>query len=128
MQQNTLGEKLIKQSCLAIVKTFFGDKHTDEIKKIPLSNNTMGIRIQDMSDNIKLQMKKIFEKEEIVFVLQLDESTDVSGSSKLLVYIRFIFEENIIEKFLFCQNLALRTSIEDICDVLFCFIDDYNLK
>ncbi|KAG0436530.1 SCAN domain-containing protein 3 [Dictyocoela muelleri] len=61
-QTHKLGENTIKQSCLAIVKTFFGDKHMDEIEKIHLSINTIGRRLQDMSDNIKFQMKRYLKK------------------------------------------------------------------
>ena len=40
-----------------------------------------------------------------MFSLQLDESVDITGKSQLLVFGRFIYENEIIEQFLFCQPL-----------------------
>ncbi|XP_022160768.1 protein FAM200A-like, partial [Myzus persicae] len=41
--------------------------------------------------------------------MQLDESTDISNFSQLLIYVRYIYKEDILEDFLFCQTLNGRT-------------------
>ena len=50
---HTEAESLILPACCAIVKTMFGSEYEKEIKKIPLSNNTICRRICDMSANIE---------------------------------------------------------------------------
>ena len=57
-----------------------------------------------MSDNIK---SKVIAKTDLspVFPLQLDESTDVSNLSQVLVYSRYVGYGTIKEEFLFCQPL-----------------------
>ena len=58
-------------------------------------------------------MKIIFKDENVMFALQLDESTDISGLSQLLVFIRFIHNEKIIEQFLCFQEILMRTTGKD---------------
>ncbi|KAM4808386.1 zinc finger BED domain-containing protein 5-like [Rhinophrynus dorsalis] len=124
---HTIAETTIKESCCAIVRTMFGPEFEIEDKKIPLADNTIGRRIQDMSDDIKLQMKDIFQDDNMIFTLQLDESTDVSGLAQLLAFIRFIYNDRIIEQFLCCLELPMRTRGEDIFKTLDCFMKENNL-
>ena len=105
----------------------FGPELEKEVKKIPLADNTIGRRIQHMSEDIKQQMKIIFKDENVMFALQLDESTDISGLSQLLVFIHFIHNEKIIEQFLCCQEMLMRTTGEDIFKIVDGFMKENNL-
>ncbi len=40
-----------------------------------------------------------------LFALQLDESTDVSSCSQLLVFARYVHDGKFKEEFLFCYSL-----------------------
>ena len=62
-----------------------------------------------------------------MFALQLDESTDISGLSQLLVFICFIHNEKIIEQFLCCQEMLMRTTGEDIFKIVDGFMKENNL-
>ena len=55
------------------------------------------------------------------FALQLDKSTDVSNAAELLVYIRFISQDNFVEEILFYKALVGRATGRGIFQVL----DDY---
>jgi hypothetical protein len=55
------------------------------------------------------------------FALQIDESTDVAGSAQLLVYVRYCFEENTQETFMFCLPLSERRTRSEI----FKAVNDY---
>ena len=90
------------QSCCAIVSIMFSAE-LKKAKKIPLADNTIGRRILHMSEDIKQHMKKSFEDENVMLALQLVESTDISGLSQLLMFLRFIHDEKIIEQHLCCQ-------------------------
>jgi hypothetical protein len=46
--------------------------------------------------------------------LQIDESSDVAGLAQLLVFVRYWFEENIQEEFMFCLPLSERCARTDI--------------
>ena len=126
-EPHTTAETTVLQSCCAIVRTMFGPELEKEVKKIPLADNTIGRRIQHMSEDIKQQMKIIFKDENVMFALQLDESTDISGLSQLLVIIRFIHNEKIIEQFLCCQEMLLKTTGEDIFKIVDGFMKENNL-
>ncbi|CAM4460274.1 unnamed protein product [Caretta caretta] len=58
----------------------------DLFKTISLSANTVGRRIEDIGSNIIFQMNEKAKKFEW-FSLALDESTDVSDTSQLLLFI-----------------------------------------
>jgi hypothetical protein len=42
------------------------------------------------------------------FALQIDESTNVAGLAQLLEFVRYCFEENTQEAFMFCPPLSER--------------------
>ena len=99
----------------------------EKVKKIPLVDNTIGRRIQHMSEDIKQQLKIIFKDENVMFALQLDESTDISGLSQLSVFIRFIHNEKIIKQSLYCQEMLMKTTGEDIFKIVDGFMKENNL-
>ncbi|GFU85822.1 SCAN domain-containing protein 3 [Trichonephila clavipes] len=54
-KNHTIGEGLIKPSISAYLKTIL-EKDDDAIKAMPLSNNTLSRRIDEMSDDIETQL------------------------------------------------------------------------
>ena len=80
-----------------------------------------------MSENIK---SKVISKinSSPVFALQLDEITDVSNLSQLLVYIRYVADDRISEEFLFCQPLEIASKAADVFQVLMDFFDKTELS
>jgi hypothetical protein len=58
-----------------------------------------------MSEDIKKKLL-IQTKFSPKFALQIDELTDVADLPQLLVFVRYCFEENIHEDFMFCQLLT----------------------
>ena len=69
-----------------------GNKAEEEIKKIPLSNNTVCRRISDMSADIENTVITSVKKRKI-FATQVDESTDIGGKAQLLAFIRYVNNE-----------------------------------
>ena len=92
------------------------------MKQISLSNDAIKSRFHEMSDNIKSKVLSKIDSSP-VFALQLDESTDISNLSQLLVYVRYVADERINEKFLFCQPLETTSKAVDVFQMLIDFFD-----
>jgi len=114
-------------ACIAIVKTMLGSDAAEEIKKVPVSDNTISRRIDDMSkdieDNIADKIKKAG-----MFALQADESTDVSGKAQLLLFIRFVDDGKIAEQFFFCKELTSYTTGQNIFDCVNMYLESKQLS
>ena len=125
---HNIGETLLKPCILESVKLVLVEKASQTMKQISLSSNdTIITRIHEMSDNIK---SKVLCKIDFspVFALQLDESTDISNLSQLLVYVRYVADERINEKFLFCQPLETTSKTVDVFQMLIEFFDKTELS
>ena len=85
---HTIGN-LLKPCILESVKLMLGEKATQTMKRISLSNDTIKSRIHETSENIK---SKVISKinSSPVFALQLDKTTDGSNLSQLLVHITIL--------------------------------------
>lgn len=72
---HTIAEELILPSAIDMVSTLIGESTANQLKNIPLTNNTISRQIQDISDNINDQLiDKLRNK---YFAIQLvDEVTD----------------------------------------------------
>jgi hypothetical protein len=113
MQPCTIAEDLILPACKETVKSMLGEGAEKEISVVPLSNDTISRRIDDLSSDIQ---RNVVEKvsDGRIFALQLDESTDKSKKCQLLSYIRFVEEDSIIEQFFSCTELLSTSTGEDI--------------
>jgi hypothetical protein len=98
IKPHTIGEQLILLACHEIVKIFFGIEDEQEILKISLSNITISRRINDMSEDIEQQVLNKLRNSHI-FVLQVDESIDISRKAQLLVFVRMIVNNDNSEIF-----------------------------
>jgi hypothetical protein len=113
MHPHTIAEDLISPACKEIVKSMLGEGAEKEISVIPLSNDTISRRIDDMSSDIQ---RNVVEKvsDGRIFALQLDESTDISKKCQLLSYIRCVVKDSIIEQFFSCTELLSTSTGLDI--------------
>ncbi|GFW77376.1 zinc finger BED domain-containing protein 5 [Trichonephila clavipes] len=65
----------------------FGDNFVKELQSIPLSNDTVSRRIDDIAEDVKQQLfGKLRDK---LFSLQLDEATDSNKDAHFIAYVRF---------------------------------------
>ena len=75
-KSHVIAESIIMPACKITVNTMLGKKALCEVEKVPLSDNTIGRRIHDMSEDIE---NNVFETlKNTNFCLQVDESTDIT--------------------------------------------------
>ena len=109
---HTIGETLIKPTAAAISQIMHVDMIADEVKEIPLSADTIRGHISKINHHIKCQLNDRVKRKK--FALQLDESTDVSGSAQLIVFVRYITNGKPEEDLLMCASLLGTRTGEDI--------------
>ena len=91
----------------------FGADAVNKLSSLSLSDNTVQRRIEEMSEDIKNQVVEQI-KQSPIYVLQLDESTDVSSCAQRMVYVRYIHNCDFKEELLFCRPLDSQTRGMDI--------------
>ncbi|KAI4800502.1 hypothetical protein KUCAC02_009644 [Chaenocephalus aceratus] len=97
-----------------------------KLRSVPLSNDTIRRRIEDISADIKSQLLERLRVSK--FAVQLDESTDVSGSAQLIALVRYPWEGRIQEDFYFCQELTGRATGEEMFNVIDMFMETGNVS
>ena len=128
VKPHTEGEKLIKPCLEAFLRTVqqkLGSKATEEISALPISNDSVRRRIDEMSCNIENKLVKILQK--TCFSLALDESTVRDSDAILMSYVRFVRESELCEEMLFCESLKTTTTAADIFSVLKTKLSSYNI-
>lgn len=108
-EAHTICEKLVKPCAIDLCEIILGPNMSEKIKQVPLSNDTVKRRILMCSDNIENELIRRI-KLSPYFSLQLDESTDISSLAVLLVFVRYIYNNEIHEDILICDDLDTNTS------------------
>lgn len=112
---HSIGETLVMPCTKEIVRIMLGEQHAKKLDTLPLSDNTVQRRIADMSTDIKDQVVSEIKTAPLgIFALQLNETTDVSNCPQLLVFTRYIKDDDFKEDFLFCHPLESSTTGADI--------------
>ena len=121
-----IGEELILPAAIKMSAIVHGKKEANEMRKIPLSNNTVCRRIFEISEDQREQLI-LRIKESPKFAIQLDESTDITKMAHLLAYVRYVYNNDIHEDLLFCQPLPGRTTGMDIFQTVDDFFQEVGL-
>ncbi|GBP24125.1 Zinc finger BED domain-containing protein 5 [Eumeta japonica] len=83
------------------------EKSVKHLSTVPLLNDTVPRRINDLASYVKLELVTRLQKTR--FALQMDESTDVDGLAILLVIVRYPYESSFEEDMLMCSPLPTNT-------------------
>jgi hypothetical protein len=126
IQPHTAAETFILPACKEIVKSMLGEAAEREISKVPLSNDTIARRIEDMSSDIQ---KQVAEKlnDGAKFALQFDESIDTSKKCQVMSYVGFLNGESLAEQFLACKELPLTSTGSDINNCMTSILEENGL-
>ena len=91
--------EVVKECAIKMALAFGAEELAGKFQKVSLSHQTVARRVEDLSDNVKLPLQTNVKNCKY-FSLALDESTDVSDISQLLVCIR-----TVDENFIVCEEL-----------------------
>ena len=120
---HTIAEELLLPATKDIARVMLGAEYVNKLNALSLSNNTVSRRIDDMSADIMEPVIQEMKSAPLgIFSIQLDESTDVANCSRLLVYVRYIYEGNFKDEFLFCKPLETTTTARDVFDTIGSFL------
>ena len=101
----TSGEKLVLPAIKEVISTVLIQDPTSVIQTIPLSNDSVARRINEMGSNVENQICDILKTS--TFSLQLDETSTFDGNALLMAYVRYINPRTreLSEELLFSQYL-----------------------
>uniref|UniRef100_A0A3Q2LLU5 Zinc finger MYM-type containing 6 n=1 Tax=Equus caballus TaxID=9796 RepID=A0A3Q2LLU5_HORSE len=125
----SIAEELIKPYLVEMCSEVLGSSAGDKMKTIPLSNNTIGHRIDELSADIEDQLiQKVRDSK--WFALQIDESSEISSITLLLCYIRFIDYDcsDIKEELLCCLEMPSQITGFEIFELINNYIDSKSLS
>ncbi|XP_068227883.1 protein FAM200C-like [Palaemon carinicauda] len=122
---HTIGETLIKPCMMKAVNLILGEASAKKMQQVSLSNNTIQRRISKMSMDVKEQ---VLTEIDPLFSFQLDESTDVSSCSQLLVFVRYINSGDIKDEFLFCSAPETTTKADDVMEKVSNFFQEEDFQ
>nr|CAI5847896.1 unnamed protein product [Callosobruchus analis] len=111
----SVAEDLVKPCLIDVCCEVLGQSAADKMKTLPLSNDTIGRRICELSDDVESQLLQDIRKSKW-FAVQMDESIDVSNNAILLCYVRYIDYEinDIREELMCCIELPSQTTGAEI--------------
>ncbi|XP_059213683.1 SCAN domain-containing protein 3-like [Centropristis striata] len=109
----TIGEELILPSAKDICRELLGEAAVTKIAQVPLSASTVTRRIEEIAEDIETQLLERIEKSPW-YALQVDESTDVDNKAILLVYVRYLYQEDVHEDMLCALSLATNTTAAEL--------------
>ncbi|GFW65252.1 SCAN domain-containing protein 3 [Trichonephila clavipes] len=123
---HTIAEELILPAAIEIVETMFGDNFAKELQSIPLSNDTVSRRIDDIAEDVEQQLfGKLRDK---LFSIQLDEATDSNKDAHFIAYVRFWDGMSAVEELIFCKPIKLKATEIALFDILNNFINEANIE
>ncbi|XP_029656380.1 protein ZBED8-like [Octopus sinensis] len=105
---HTIGESLILPAIKEVLNSMVDCDSEQIISSIPLSNSSVSSRIDEMAFDIEETLCAFLRTTK--FSIQIDESTFNDSVALLLVYVRYINQNDVIqEEFLFSEHLELDT-------------------
>ncbi|CAI5785980.1 domain-containing 3-like [Podarcis lilfordi] len=105
----TIGEELILPSTKDICRELLGEAAVEKIAHVPLSASTVTRRIEQIAEDTEAQLLERINTSPW-YALQVDESTDIDNKALLLVYVRYLYQEDVHEDLLCALSLPTNTT------------------
>ncbi|KAK3789866.1 hypothetical protein RRG08_060419 [Elysia crispata] len=122
---HAIGKELIQPAVREVLHTVVHKSPDQIMKAIPLSDNSVQRRVDEMAENIEETLCNILAATE--FSLQIDESTLPGNESLLLAYVCFVKDEKLVQELLFARQLKTDTKGESVFNVVENFFKEKNI-
>ncbi len=103
-----------------------GEEAESELSKVPVSDNTISRRVDDLSNNVSGILFEILQNNN--FALQVDESTYITGKAQLLAFVWFENEGEIMENYFCCKEMPETTKAHDVFNILSSYLESCGLS
>ena len=107
-----------------MAEIMLGTAAKNKLSLVPLSNDIVKNRIDDISEDILHQIVADLKASHTKFSLQLDETADVANLSLLIAFVRYVKGDKIKEEFLFCKHLITTAKAIDVKKILNIFTNN----
>ncbi|XP_072384712.1 protein FAM200C-like [Diabrotica undecimpunctata] len=122
------GETLVKPCVLKTADSTLGTQSKQKLSLyIPLSDNTVKRRTDDMAEDIQNQVVDAV-KQSPFFAIKLAESADIAQCSQLIVYVRYIENKRMKDEPLFSTDLQTATKAVDVMKAVSDFFDKHEFS
>ena len=108
----TIAGTLVLPAAIDMVKMMFGKPYAKQLRQIPLFDNTVGRRINDVSEDICDQLLPQMRTSKSA--MQVDNVTDVAKDAHLIAYVRYFEETDIIKNILSCKLIPGKATFNKI--------------
>ncbi len=125
MKSHTITESLIMPAFKIIVRTMLGEEAESELSKVPVSDNIISRRVNDLSNNVSGILSEILQNNNFV---QVGESTGITDKAQLLAFVRSENEGEIMENYFCCKELLEATKSHDVFNILSSYLESCGLS
>ena len=116
------------KNCLIVVAECLCPEKRKDFDNISLSQRTITRHIEELATNIESTLKELASKF-VYYSLAIDESTDITSTAQLAVFVRGIDQEfNITEEMLGLQAMKDTTTGDDIFNEVKALMTKFNLQ
>ncbi|KAI4809511.1 hypothetical protein KUCAC02_018387 [Chaenocephalus aceratus] len=109
-----------------MVSALIDEATAQKLKAIPLSDNIIARRIDDISEDMKEQLvEKVKDKH---IALQVDEATDSNKDCLLIAYVRYVDTDEMSEDLLFCNYVRKRATADELFKIIDTCLSEAEMK
>ena len=117
--------EFVKRCSVKMASALGEQKIASEFENVPLSKQTVTRRIEEIGSHLVNKLKTIVA-DSVYFSLALDESTDVTDTAQLLIFIRTVSKDFVVhEELLGLEPLHNTTKGQDIYDAVMKVLNIY---
>ena len=102
---HTLAEKFIHHSCLDITRVILDRKSAEKLSALPVSDNIISHITCSIAEHLEEKLIARLQSG-IHFAIQLGEGTDIANCATHLVYVKYVWQNDILEDLLSCLILT----------------------
>ena len=113
----TIGEELTLPAAMDIYRELLGEAAVRKVAQVPLSASTITKRIDEIAEDIEVQLLERVN-ESPWYAIHVDKSTDVDNKAIILVFVRYVLQEDVHEDMSCALLLPTNTTAAELNDYI----------